>query len=74
MSENWNLGSGLGNVCKSVMEKLRYAGFQLEERDRIIINVDSYEVTAMIWAMREYQRRHDLMEGNEDGKSNNGDV
>ena len=73
MSKDWNLGSGLGNVCKSVMEKLRYAGFQLEERHRTIINVDSYEVTAMIWAMREYQRRHDLREG-EDGKSNNGDV
>lgn len=43
MSEEWNLGDGLENVCDSVMRKLRYASHQLEERERTIINMDSYE-------------------------------
>ena len=50
----WNLGDGLENVCNSVMRKLDHAGYVLEERNRTIINLDSYEVTAMIWAMNEY--------------------
>lgn len=54
MSELWNLGDGIEFVCKSVMRKLQYAGAQLEERERTIINLDSYEVTAMIWAMDKY--------------------
>ena len=54
MGEEWNLGDGLENVCNSVMRKLRYAGHQLEERNKTIINVDSYEVTALIWALSEY--------------------
>lgn len=54
MNESWNLGDGLENVCNSVMRKLRYAGHQLEERNKTIINVDSYEVTALIWALNEY--------------------
>ena len=54
MCEAWNLGGGLKNVCNSVMRKLQYAGYQLEERERTIINLDSYEVTAMIWALNEY--------------------
>lgn len=52
--ELWNLGDGLENVCNSVMRKLYHAGYVLEERNRTIINLDSYEVTAMIWAMNEY--------------------
>lgn len=52
--ELWNLGDGLENVCNSVMRKLHHAGHVLEERNRTIINLDSYEVTAMIWAMNEY--------------------
>lgn len=57
MSESWNLGDGLENVCNSAMRKLQYAGHQLEERNKTIINVDSYEVTALIWALSEYMRR-----------------
>lgn len=54
MSEEWNLGDGLENVCNSVMRKLRYASHQLEERERTIINMDSYENTVLIWALRDY--------------------
>lgn len=54
MTEPWNLGDGFENVCNSVMRKLRYAGHQLEERERTIVNLDSYEVTAMIWALDRY--------------------
>jgi len=52
----WNLGNGLENVCSSALRKLEYAGWQLESQSRTIINVDSYEVTAMIWAMKGYMR------------------
>ena len=54
MSEAWNLGDGLENVCKSAMRKLQSAGYRLEEKNRTIINLDSYEVTALIWALNEY--------------------
>ena len=54
MSESWNLGDGLENVCNSVMRKLQYASHQLEERNKTIINVDSYEATALILALNEY--------------------
>lgn len=52
----WNLGDGLRNVCQSVMRKLNYAGWQLENRERTIINLDSYEVTALIWALDKYMK------------------
>lgn len=53
-NEPWNLGDGLSNVCNSVMRKLDYALFQLEERNRTIINLDSYEALALYYAMKEY--------------------
>ena len=58
----WNLGKGLENVCNSIMDKLHYAGFQCESRERTIINLDSYEITAMIWAMRDYMRNRQFAE------------
>lgn len=53
----WNLGNGLPNVVNSIRRKLRYAGFQLEDRERTILNVDSYEVTVLVWALNEYMER-----------------
>lgn len=50
----WNLGDGIGNVCQSVMDKLNHADYQLESRERAIINLDSYEVTVLEWAMHKY--------------------
>lgn len=52
-NEPWNLGDGVSNVCNSVMRKLDYALFQLEERNRTIINLDSYEAMALYYAMKE---------------------
>lgn len=60
--ELWNLGDGLENVCNSVMRKLHSAGHQLEERNRTILNIDSYEVTVMIWAMNEYMHNRQFAE------------
>lgn len=60
MNEEWNLGGGLANVCNSVMRKLNYAGHQLEERSRTIVNLESCEVTAMIWALAEYMKRRGM--------------
>lgn len=62
MSKEWNLGGGLVNVCESIRGKLHYASNRLEciERDKTIINVDSYEVTALIWALAEYMEKHNL--------------
>ena len=57
MNQEWNLGSGLKNVIDSAMRKLRYAGHQLEDRQRTIINLDDYEVTVLIWALSEYRER-----------------
>lgn len=54
MSEAWNLGDGYENVCRSCLRKLHYASHQTEERERTIINLDSYEITALIRAMSEY--------------------
>ena len=54
MSDAWNLGDGLENVCRSVLRKAHYASHQTEERSRTIINLDSYEITVLIWAMNEY--------------------
>lgn len=54
MSDVWNLGDGLENVCRSVLRKAHYASHQVEERSRTIINLDTYEITALIWAMNEY--------------------
>ena len=59
-NELWNLGDGLPNVCNSVMRKLQYAGYQLESRNRTIVNLESYEVTAMIWALTEYMKRRGM--------------
>ena len=60
MSNEWNLGDGLPNVCDSVMRKLQYAGYQLESRNRTIVNLESYEVTAMVWALTEYMKRRGM--------------
>ena len=54
MGDTWNLGDGLENVCRSVLRKAHYASHQTEESSRTIINLDSYEITALIWAMNEY--------------------
>lgn len=62
MNDAWNLGDGLENVCRSVLRKLHYAGAQTEERTRTIINLDSYEITAMIWAMNEYMHNGQFAE------------
>lgn len=60
--KNWNLGAGLPNVCESVMHKLNGAGWRLENDPRTILNVDSYEVTAMVWAMQEYMKKRGIKE------------
>ena len=62
MSDKWNLGDGLENVCDSAMRKLRYASHQLEERERTIINIDSYENTVLIWALNEYMHNGQFAE------------
>lgn len=62
MSDKWNLGDGLENVCDSAMRKLRYASHQLEERERTIINMDSYENTVLIWALNEYMHNGQFAE------------
>lgn len=58
--KNWNLGDGLGNVVNSLLRKANYASWQLEEKERTIINVDSYEVTALIFALSEYIEKYKL--------------
>ena len=57
---NWNLGDGLGNVAWSLLDKANYAGWQLEQRERTIINIDSYEDTVLIYALSEYVEKHNL--------------
>ena len=52
----WNLGDGLRNVCLNVMGKLQSAGYRLENQERTIINLDSYGVTALIWALDKYMK------------------
>ena len=52
--EHCALGDGLENVCRSVLRKAHYASHQTEEKPRTIINLDAYEITALIWAMNEY--------------------
>lgn len=54
MDGEWNLGDGLENVCNSAMRKLRYASHQTEGRPRAIVNLDSYEITSLIWALNDY--------------------
>ena len=54
MSDAWNLGDGLENVCRSALKKLHYASFQTEERPRTIVNLDTYEITALIWAIQDF--------------------
>lgn len=58
--KNWNLGDGLQNVCESVMRKLNGAGWRLENGPRTIMNVDTYEVTVMVWAMRDYMEKRGI--------------
>ena len=62
MNEPYNLGDGLKNVCESIMDKLQYAGYTLESRNRTIINVDSYQVTALINALERYMREKGIYE------------
>lgn len=57
---NWNLGDGLGNVIWSLLEKANYASWQLENRERTIINIDSYEATALIYALSEIIEKYSL--------------
>ena len=59
--KDWNLGDGLPNVCNEVMRKLDAAGWRLENESRTIINVGTYEVTAMYWAMHEYMKRRGMI-------------
>ena len=54
MKEPWNLGEGLENVCRTTLRRLHYASYQTEERPRTIINVDSYQITVLIWALQDY--------------------
>jgi len=56
MNGEWNLGDGLENVCNSVLSKLFYAAYQLEDRERTIINLDSYEVTVLIRSLDKYMK------------------
>ena len=58
--KDWNLGTGLPNVCESVMRKLDGAGWRLENGPRTILNVDSYEVTVMYRAMQEYMEKREI--------------
>lgn len=58
--KDWNLGDGLPNVCKSILRKLNGAGWRLENGTRTILNVDSYEVTVMVWAMQEYMKKRGI--------------
>jgi len=66
--KEWNLGNGLPNVCKSIRDKLHYASHRLEciERDKTIINVDTYETTVLLWALGDYMQKHNLEEGAEE--------
>lgn len=64
MKEPWNLDDGLGNICASVLSKMHHASYQLEakDKDRTIVNLDTYEITAIAWAierMRNDKRRTD---------------
>ena len=56
MKEPWNLDDGLGNVCAIVLSKMHHASRQLEvkDKDRTIVNLDTYEITAIAWAVEHY--------------------
>ena len=56
----WNIGNGLGNVAWSLLDKANYAGSQLEDKPRAILNIDSYEDTVLIYALSEYIEKHNL--------------
>ena len=62
---NWDLGDGLGNVAWSLLDKANYASWQLEDKNRTIINIDSYEATTLIWALSEYIEKYRLVKGAE---------
>lgn len=54
IKKEWDLGDNIGKVYESVQKKLNYAGYQLEDRERTIINLDSYEVTVLQWSLSSY--------------------
>ena len=60
----WNIGPGLGNVAWSLLDKANYAGWQLEDKSRAILNIDSYEDTVLIYALSEYIEKHNLKKVN----------
>ena len=66
MKTKWNLGDGLGNVCWSALDKLNDTSYQFEmlERKKALINLDSYEVMALISAMSDYIEKHGLKREN----------
>lgn len=49
-----------GNVVWSLLDKANYAGWQLEDKSRAILNIDSYEDTVLIYALSEYIEKHNL--------------
>lgn len=58
--QGWNLGDGLGNVAWSLLDKADATTWRLENSNRTIINVDSYEAIVMIRALSEYIEKYDL--------------
>lgn len=64
VKEPWNLreDDGLPNVYESIRRKLHYSGYQLEERSRTIINIESYEHTILTWALSEWAENHNVKE------------
>ena len=62
--KEWNLGDGLPNVCNSILRKLNAAGWRLEDGPRTILNVDSYEVTVMYLAVKEYMEKRGIKHEN----------
>lgn len=60
LNQGWNLGDGLRNVAWSLLDKANAASWRLENSNRTIINVDSYEAIVMIRALSEYIEKYDL--------------
>ena len=57
-TEAWDLTEdGQENICRELLDKLKYASAMMESRPRTIINIDSYESVVLIWALREYAER-----------------
>lgn len=55
-----NLGAGLNNLCNDLLDRLSYAGVQTESRSRTILNIDSYDITVLIHALKEYMIKKDV--------------